>query len=98
MRALPWILLGFTTAAYTGQASEPYPVVLSAEKAELARSMEQLKKQEVAPYFLSYEIVETHTATVIGSFMLARGFFAAHSRCTTATMAISSWVMPWVFM
>jgi TldD protein len=68
MRALPWILLGFTTAAYTGQASEPYPVVLSAEKAELARSMEQLKKQEVAPYFLSYEIVETHTATVIGSF------------------------------
>ena len=23
---------------------------------------------------------------------------AAHSRCTTATMAICSWVMPWVFM
>ena len=29
---------------------------------------------------------------------VARGFFAAHSRCTTATMAICSWVMPWVFM
>jgi TldD protein len=68
MRAIPWILLSFTTAASAGQASEPYPVVLGAEKAELARSMEQLKKQEVAPYFLSYEIVETHTATVIGSF------------------------------
>ena len=67
MRTLPWILLGLT-AAYAGQASEPYPVVLGAEKAELVRSMEQLKKQEIAPYFLSYEIVETHTATVIGSF------------------------------
>jgi hypothetical protein len=67
MRALPWILLGLT-AAYAGQASQPYPVVLGAEKAELMRSMEQLKKQEIAPYFLSYEIVETHTATVIGSF------------------------------
>jgi TldD protein len=68
MRALPWILLGFTTAAYAGQAVEPYPVVLSAAKTELARSMEQLKKQEVPPYFLSYEIVETHAATVVGSF------------------------------
>jgi TldD protein len=68
MRALLWILLGFTTAASAGQVSEPYPAVLGAEKAELARSMEQLKKQEVPPYFLSYEIVETHTATVIGSF------------------------------
>jgi TldD protein len=68
MRALFWILLGFTSAAYAGQALEPYPVVLSAAKTELARSMEQLKKQEVPPYFLSYEIVETHTATVVGSF------------------------------
>jgi TldD protein len=68
MRALPWILLGFATASYAGSGSEPYPVVLGAEKTELARSMEQLKKQEVAPYFLSYEIVETHAATVIGSF------------------------------
>jgi TldD protein len=68
MRAFAWIWLVFTAAAYAGQASEPYPVVLGAEKAELARSMEQLKKQEVAPYFLSYEIVETHAATVMGSF------------------------------
>ena len=42
MRALAWILLGFTVA-YAGEASESYPVVLGAEKAELARSMEQLK-------------------------------------------------------
>jgi predicted Zn-dependent protease len=67
MRAFGWILLGFTTAGYAGQAG-PYPAVLRAEKAELARSMEQLKKQEVPPYFLSYEIVETHAATVVGSF------------------------------
>lgn len=68
MRAFAWILLGFTTVAYAGQPSGPYPVVLSAEKAELERSMEQLKNQDVPPYFLSYEIVETRSATVIGSF------------------------------
>jgi hypothetical protein len=67
MRTLVWILLGFTTA-YAGQGAEPSSVVLGAEKAELARSMEQLKKQEVPPYFLSYEIVETHAVAVIGSF------------------------------
>lgn len=68
MRAAAWILLGFTTVAYAGQAAEPSSVVLGAEKAELVRSMEQLKKQDVPPYFLSYEIVETHTAIVTGSF------------------------------
>ena len=36
--------------------------------------------------------------TVIGAFMVARGFLAAHSRCTTATIASCSWVMPCVFM
>jgi hypothetical protein len=32
------------------------------------------------------ELFEFSTSsTVIGAFMVARGFFAAHSRCTTAT-------------
>ena len=34
------------------------------------------------------------SATVIGALKVARGFLAAHSRCTTATIAICSWVMP----
>ena len=38
------------------------------------------------------------SATVIGSLKVARGFLAAHSRCTTATIATCSSVMPYVFM
>src|SRR2546430_12560703 len=43
------------------------------------------------------------SSTVIGApgaprLKVARGFFAAHSRCTTATIANYSCVKPWVFM
>jgi len=47
--------------------SNPSPV-LAAMKAELTRSMDQLKKQPTPPYFLSYEIIETESTTVAGSF------------------------------
>jgi TldD protein len=55
-------------AAFADPVPAELPLVLGAAKAELARSMDQLKQQEVAPYFLSYEIVETHAATVTASF------------------------------
>jgi predicted Zn-dependent protease len=42
--------------------------VLAAEQAELTRSMEQLKKQEVTPYFLSYQITDERSTSVTGSF------------------------------
>ncbi|HEX3912127.1 MAG TPA: metallopeptidase TldD-related protein [Steroidobacteraceae bacterium] len=68
MRVLAWGLLCLMTAGQAAAGPAPYPLVLGAEKAELTRSMEQLKKQPVAPYFLSYDIVETRLATVVGSF------------------------------
>jgi len=37
-------------------------------KDELARSMDTLKTQPVPPYFLSYEITETHSLSVYGAF------------------------------
>lgn len=42
--------------------------VLSALQAELDRSMEHLKAQPTPPYFLSYEVTETHRIDVSGSF------------------------------
>src|SRR5689334_19939556 len=42
--------------------------VFEAMKKELARSMEQLKKQPTPPYFLSYEIVENDNAGATASF------------------------------
>ena len=41
---------------------------LTTMKEELDRAFESLQSQEVAPYFLSYEITEEATATVMGGF------------------------------
>ena len=62
------LFLAFSAAARADAAPARVPVVLSAAEAELARSMDQLKQQEIAPYFLSYEIVGSHTATVTAAF------------------------------
>jgi len=68
-RALIPIWLAWLAAATAGEAAAPpYPVVLTAAQTELSRSFEQLKQQDVAPYFLSYQITETRSAMVIGSF------------------------------
>ena len=49
------------------QAPKRSPI-LEALKAELTRSMEQLKKQATPPYFLSYEVTETESTAANGSF------------------------------
>jgi TldD protein len=67
-RAVVLITLSFTTVVSRSQTHATHPGVLDAEKAELTHSLDQLKKQELPPYFLSYEIIETHSATVAGSF------------------------------
>ena len=60
-----WIFLSFAfpnfAVAAPDRAAAQLPIVLSAAQAELARSMDQLKQQEVPPYYLSYEIVESHS-------------------------------------
>ncbi len=59
-------LLALLTAPAAAQpAASP---VLQAMKAELDRSIEKLKTQPVPPYFLSYEIVETHSFDVSAEF------------------------------
>src|SRR5437868_5425603 len=59
----------FLFAALAAQSQTRKPaIVLDAIKAELTRSMEHLKKQPIAPYFLSYEIIESESAGAVGSF------------------------------
>ncbi len=55
------------TAPAGAQDAAPSPV-LSAMKAELSRSLSSFAKQPVPPYFISYEITETHSISVEGSF------------------------------
>jgi predicted Zn-dependent protease len=50
------------------QAQPTSPPVLAAMQAELARTQAKLKSQPVPPYYLSYEITETHGITVAGAF------------------------------
>ena len=62
------IVLSVASLVSRSQNRDQTPSVLDAAKAELIHSLDQLKKQEVPPYFLSYEIVETHSVIVSGSF------------------------------
>lgn len=60
------VLSGIFSVAAT---SEPGPsVVLEAMRQELSRSMDNLKKQALPPYFLSYQITETHSISVHGAY------------------------------
>jgi TldD protein len=59
-RLLPLFLLAFFPANGS--------VITDALKSELTRSMEHLKKQPTPPYFLSYELIETESTGVSGSF------------------------------
>lgn len=55
--------VAFATVPLAGQS-----IVLDAMKAELDRSLKLLGEQEVPPYFLSYEITESHSVSVSGAF------------------------------
>jgi len=59
------LLVFLTVSAAAQPAASP---VLQAMKAELDRSMEKLKTQPVPPYFLGYEIIETHGFNVAAEF------------------------------
>jgi len=49
-------------------AQQTSSAVLDAMKTELARSQLTLKSQPVPPYYIGYEITETHNVTISGAF------------------------------
>src|SRR5690348_13396960 len=61
-------LLGLASFCITSAQTRKPAALLDTMKAELARSMEHLKTQQTAPYFLSYEIVESESQGASGSF------------------------------
>ncbi len=56
-----------TCIAQSVKSSGASPV-LAAAKTELDRDFDELKKQPIAPYYLSYEITDSNTVTVSSSF------------------------------
>jgi TldD protein len=55
-------------AVYPAAAQQTSSAVLDAMKTELARSQSTLKSQPVPPYYIGYEITETHNVTISGAF------------------------------
>ena len=66
-RALAMAALLATALAAGAQQKSP-STVLEPMQAELERSLAALKTQPVPPYFLSYEITESHNLVVSGSY------------------------------
>ncbi len=71
MRTIPrmfclWLFCTAFTAA--GIGAETASPLLQAMREEMSRSLDLLKRQPVPPYFLSYEITETHLIRVGASF------------------------------
>ena len=56
------------TAKSTAASPATTSPVLTAAKTELDRDFDELKKQPVAPYYLSYEIIDSNTVTVSSAF------------------------------
>jgi predicted Zn-dependent protease len=57
-----------SSAAQSGAPAAPPAPALLAMRQELGRSMQTLKAQPTPPFFLSYEITETYSASVRGAY------------------------------
>jgi predicted Zn-dependent protease len=66
------VILALTAVSVAANEPAPKSAVLSAAKAELSRSLDQFRKQPLPPYYLSYEIVETESVDVSGTFGMLR--------------------------
>jgi TldD protein len=67
--------------------------VLQAMNAELERSMQKLKAQPVPPYFLSYEIVDTHSFFVTGAFGQLTGSNESHHRQLNIDLRVGDYTL-----
>src|ERR1035437_7563614 len=72
LRTLACLCVASASLAHSGLAqsvkTSGASPVLTAAKTELDRDFEELKKQPIAPYFLSYEITDSNTARVSSTF------------------------------
>jgi TldD protein len=78
--------------AQTAKSSGAAPV-LTAAKTELDRSFEELKKQPVAPYYLSYEIIDTNIATVSSTFGALVHSNSAHRRVAHIDVRVGDYAL-----
>src|ERR1700728_1792291 len=74
-------------------AGQPSSTVLEAMHTELERSMQKLKTQPVPPYFLSYEIVDTHSFFITSAFGKLTGSNENHHRQLGIDLRVGDYAM-----
>jgi len=78
-------------AFFVMRAQPAAPPVLAAMQAELARTQEKLKSQPVPPYYLGYEILETHGFVVAGEFGKIEGSSESRSRSLDVELRVGDY-------
>ncbi|AEU36453.1 TldD/PmbA family protein [Granulicella mallensis] len=91
----PCLVAAFLSCTGTAQTARSGSVspVLSAAKTELDRDFAELKKQPVAPYYLSYEIIDSNTATVSSSFGALVHSGSAHRRTAHIDVRVGDYAL-----
>jgi len=67
--------------------------VLANARAELDRNFEALKKQPVPAYFLSYEIIDTHTINVSAAFGALQHDTESHRRVAEVNLRVGDYAL-----
>ena len=93
MRRYRFLTLLLVLGAGLCAAAQSASPVLQAMQTELDRSMQKLKTQPVPPYFLSYEIVDTHTYAVTGAFGRLTRSGENHHRQLDIEMRVGDYAM-----
>ncbi|MGD0681275.1 MAG: metallopeptidase TldD-related protein [Terracidiphilus sp.] len=91
-RVLTICTMLFALGAGSAAGQSPSPV-LQAMSAELDRSMQKLKTQPVPPYFLSYEIIDTHGFNITGAFGKLTGSHENHNRQLDIDLRVGDYTM-----
>ncbi len=85
-------LLVCTCAAQTAKNGDASPV-LTAAKTELDRDFGALKSETIAPYYLSYEIIDSNTVTVAATFGALVQSTAGHHRVAHIDMRVGDYAL-----
>ena len=97
LRTIAWLYLGSFSLACTCTAqiatNSGVSPVLTAAKTELDRDFEELKKQPIAPYYLSYEIIDSNTATVSSTFGALMHSSSGHRRVAHIEVRVGDYAL-----
>jgi TldD protein len=87
-----WLSAAHLCAAQSTKTAAPSPV-LTAAKTELDRDFEELKKQPIAPYYLSYEIIDSNSTTVSSTFGALERSNSAHRRIAHIDVRVGDYAL-----